>query len=240
MSERRPARPRHPGGRGGHRDPAGRRLPAPHPRGAGRRRARPTGPVRRPGRRRRVLRHAAAAVLLDPQGQPQRHLRRHGRDRRVRRRRGHPLDRRAPPHDTIDVVGPLGKAFPLPTAPVPASSSVAATAVPRSSGSPSQLRERGCHVEMVLGAASEDRLFGVVEARRSCDGVTVTTDDGSAGQRGWVSDVLPDHHRPHRCGRRLRLRPHGDAPLDHRHRRRTARWPRSPSRRPWPVGSVSA
>ena len=45
---------------------------------------------------------------------------------------------------------------------------------------------------MVLGAASEDRLFGVVEARRSCDGVTVTTDDGSAGHRGWVSDVLPD------------------------------------------------
>ena len=35
---------------------------------------------------------------------------------------------------------------------------------------------------MVLGAASEDRLFGVVEARRAADGVTVTTDDGSAGQ----------------------------------------------------------
>ena len=52
------------------------------------------------------------------------------------------------------------------------------------------LRERGCHVEMVLGAASEDRLFGVVEARRTADGVTVTTDDGSSGRRGWVSDVL--------------------------------------------------
>ena len=44
---------------------------------------------------------------------------------------------------------------------------------------------------MVLGAASEDRLFGVVEARRAADGLTVTTDDGSAGTRGWVSDVLP-------------------------------------------------
>ncbi|HRA45338.1 MAG TPA: dihydroorotate dehydrogenase electron transfer subunit, partial [Phycicoccus sp.] len=48
------------------------------------------------------------------------------------------------------------------------------------------------HVEMVLGAASEDRLFGVVEARRSADGVTVTTDDGSAGVKGWVSDVLSE------------------------------------------------
>jgi dihydroorotate dehydrogenase electron transfer subunit len=55
-----------------------------------------------------------------------------------------------------------------------------------------QLRERGCPVEMVLGAASEDRLFGVVEARRSAGAVTVTTDDGSVGTRGWVSDVLPE------------------------------------------------
>jgi dihydroorotate dehydrogenase electron transfer subunit len=95
------------------------------------------------------------------------------------------------PHDTIDVVGPLGRAFPLPTDPV------ACVLVGGGYGSAplfwlaEELRERGCHVEMVLGAATEDRLFGVVEARRSCDGVTVTTDDGSAGQRGWVSDVLP-------------------------------------------------
>ena len=54
------------------------------------------------------------------------------------------------------------------------------------------LRERGCHVEMVLGAATEQKLFGVVEARRAADAVTVTTDDGSAGTRGWVSDVLPE------------------------------------------------
>ena len=54
------------------------------------------------------------------------------------------------------------------------------------------LRERGCRVEMVLGAASESRLFGVLEARRCADGVTITTDDGSLGHRGWVSDVLPD------------------------------------------------
>jgi dihydroorotate dehydrogenase electron transfer subunit len=53
------------------------------------------------------------------------------------------------------------------------------------------LRERGCHVEMVLGAATESKLFGVVEARRVADGVTVTTDDGTAGNKGWVSDVLP-------------------------------------------------
>ena len=96
------------------------------------------------------------------------------------------------PGDVIDVVGPLGRAFPLPTEPV------ACVLVGGGYGSAplfwlaDALRARGCHVELVLGAASEDKLFGVALARASSDGVTVTTDDGSAGQRGWVSDVLPD------------------------------------------------
>lgn len=93
-------------------------------------------------------------------------------------------------HDAVDVVAPLGRPFPLPAEPV------ACVLVGGGYGSAplfwlaEALRERGCHVEMVLGAASEDRLFGVVEARRSADGITVTTDDGSAGRKGWVSDVL--------------------------------------------------
>jgi dihydroorotate dehydrogenase electron transfer subunit len=95
-------------------------------------------------------------------------------------------------HDEVDVVGPLGRPFPLPTEPLPC------VLVGGGYGSAplfwlaEALRERGCHVEMVLGAATEQKLFGVVEARRCADGVTVTTDDGSAGTRGWVSDVLPD------------------------------------------------
>lgn len=93
-------------------------------------------------------------------------------------------------HDPVDVVGPLGRPFPLPAEPV------ACVLVGGGYGSAplfwlaETLRERGCHVEMVLGAASEDRLFGVVEARRTADGVSITTDDGSSGRRGWVSDVL--------------------------------------------------
>ena len=96
------------------------------------------------------------------------------------------------PGDAVDVVGPLGRPFPLPEDPVPC------VLVGGGYGSAplfwlaDELRARGCHVEMVLGAASEDRLFGVGEAARVADGVTVTTDDGSAGQRGWVSDVLDD------------------------------------------------
>jgi dihydroorotate dehydrogenase electron transfer subunit len=95
-------------------------------------------------------------------------------------------------HDEVDIVGPLGRPFPLPKEPV------ACVLVGGGYGSAplfwlaEGLRERGCHVEMVLGAATESKLFGVVEARRCADGVSVTTDDGSTGTKGWVSDVLPE------------------------------------------------
>jgi dihydroorotate dehydrogenase electron transfer subunit len=95
-------------------------------------------------------------------------------------------------HHEVSIIGPLGRAFPLPKEPV------ACVLVGGGYGSAPlfwlavALQERGCHVEMVLGAATGDRLFGVVEARRAVDGVTVTTDDGSMGVKGWVSDVLPD------------------------------------------------
>lgn len=95
-------------------------------------------------------------------------------------------------HDSVDVVAPLGRPFPLPTEPV------SCVLVGGGYGSAplfwlaNVLREKGCPVEIVMGASSEDKLFGVVEARRCADGVTITTDDGSAGHEGWVSDVLPE------------------------------------------------
>lgn len=95
-------------------------------------------------------------------------------------------------HDEVSIIGPLGRGFPLPTDPVPC------VLVGGGYGSAplfwlaTALRERGCHVEIVLGAATRDRLFGLVDARRSADGVTVTTDDGSMGIKGRVSTVLPD------------------------------------------------
>jgi dihydroorotate dehydrogenase electron transfer subunit len=94
--------------------------------------------------------------------------------------------------DEVSIIGPLGRGFPLPAEPV------ACVLVGGGYGSAplfwlaAALRERGCHVEMVLGAATRDRLFGVIGAPGGADGVTVTTDDGSLGIKGWVSDVLPD------------------------------------------------
>ena len=96
------------------------------------------------------------------------------------------------PHDPIDVVGPLGKPFRLPT------HAVNATLVGGGYGSApllplaNALRERGSRVDFVLGAGSADRLFGQLDAKRMGDSIEVTTDDGSLGRRGRVSDVLPD------------------------------------------------
>ncbi len=98
-------------------------------------------------------------------------------------------DRR--PQDRLDLVGPLGKPFRLPAHPVNA------TLVGGGYGSAPllplarALRERGCKVSVVLGAASADRLFGHLDAKRVSDSIAVTTDDGSLGERGRVSDVLP-------------------------------------------------
>lgn len=98
---------------------------------------------------------------------------------------------RVRPHDVVDVVGPLGKPFALPK------EKVTCTLVGGGYGSAplfslaDHLRSRGCRVDFVLGAATEDRLFGVLEAKRMSQSVAITTVDGSLGVTGVVTDVLP-------------------------------------------------
>lgn len=95
------------------------------------------------------------------------------------------------PQDKLDIVGPLGKPFRLPKG------KVNATLVGGGYGSApllplaKLLRERGSRIDFVLGAASIDRLFGQLDAKRISSSIAVTTDDGSMGERGRVSDVLP-------------------------------------------------
>jgi dihydroorotate dehydrogenase electron transfer subunit len=95
------------------------------------------------------------------------------------------------PQDKLDVVGPLGRPFRLPQG------RVNATLVGGGYGSApllplaKALRDRGCRVDFVLGAASMDRLFGQLDAKRMSSSIAVTTDDGSVGEQGRVSDVLP-------------------------------------------------
>ncbi|MDP9239425.1 MAG: dihydroorotate dehydrogenase electron transfer subunit [Actinomycetota bacterium] len=95
------------------------------------------------------------------------------------------------PHDAVDVVGPLGRPFRLPSTPVPVVLVGGGYGSAPLFGLAEALRGRRCPTAFVVGAATADRLFGVLEAKRTAATVTVTTDDGSMGERGRVSDVLP-------------------------------------------------
>lgn len=95
------------------------------------------------------------------------------------------------PQDRIDLVGPLGKPFRLPAQPVTATLVGGGYGSAPLLGLATALRERGCRVDFVLGAGSVDRLFGQLEARRIAASTEITTDDGSMGRQGRVSDVLP-------------------------------------------------
>jgi dihydroorotate dehydrogenase electron transfer subunit len=95
------------------------------------------------------------------------------------------------PGDVVDVVAPLGRPFGLPDAPEACVLVAGGYGSAPMFGLADRLRDRGCAVHMVLGAATESRLFGVSEAARVADSVAVTTEDGSAGVTGRVTDVLP-------------------------------------------------
>jgi dihydroorotate dehydrogenase electron transfer subunit len=92
--------------------------------------------------------------------------------------------------DMIDIAGPLGRPFPMPRDPL------SCLLVGGGYGSAplfplaDRLRARGCTVDFLLGAASVDRVFGSLTARRSGRTATITTEDGSMGVRGVVTDVL--------------------------------------------------
>src|SRR5450755_3634217 len=92
--------------------------------------------------------------------------------------------------DVLDVAGPLGRPFPVPRDPV------SCLLVGGGYGSAplfalaGKLRDRGCKVDFLLGAASGDRVFGALTARRTGRTATITTEDGSLGARGVVTDML--------------------------------------------------
>ena len=93
-------------------------------------------------------------------------------------------------HDVLDVIGPLGTAFPLPQR------KVNCLLVGGGYGTAplfylgDQLVRQGLRVDMIVGAASQERILGTIDAKRLSASVTFTTDDGSFGTPGRVTDVL--------------------------------------------------
>jgi dihydroorotate dehydrogenase electron transfer subunit len=97
-------------------------------------------------------------------------------------------ERRA--RDVLDVTGPLGRPFPVPRDPVSCllvGGGYGSAALFSLAG---RLRDRRCSVDFLLGAASGDRVFGALTARRTGRTATITTEDGSLGARGIVTDMM--------------------------------------------------
>jgi dihydroorotate dehydrogenase electron transfer subunit len=101
----------------------------------------------------------------------------------------------------VDALGPLGRPFTPPEQPT------GCVLVGGGYGSApllflaTELRARRCRVDFLIGAATAGRLLDAMEAKRLGHSLTVTTDDGSAGRRGLVTDPLADLLARTRAGR---------------------------------------
>jgi dihydroorotate dehydrogenase electron transfer subunit len=93
--------------------------------------------------------------------------------------------------DVLDVVGPLGRPFPVPREPVSCLLLGVGAGAPPLFSLAARLADRGCANDFLLGAESADRVFGALTARRTGRSAVITTADGSLGSRGSVTDMLP-------------------------------------------------
>jgi dihydroorotate dehydrogenase electron transfer subunit len=96
------------------------------------------------------------------------------------------------PGERVDVVGPLGRPFPMPEPGTPALLVGGGYGAAALVGLGERLRDTGSPVAAVAGAASADRLCSVDELSAVASPVEVTTDDGSAGRPGRVTVVVDE------------------------------------------------
>ena len=93
--------------------------------------------------------------------------------------------------DFVDLIAPLGTAFGIPT------SNANAMLIGGGYGSAplfalaEVLKNRGCRVDMVLGASTASKIYAPLEGKRSVSSLTLTTDDGSTGIHGKITESIP-------------------------------------------------
>ena len=95
------------------------------------------------------------------------------------------------PHAVVDMVAPLGTHFGIPTEPVRALLVGGGYGSAPLFGLAELLKSRGCRVDMVLGASTSAKIYAPLDGKRSVSSLTLTTNDGSTGIKGQITDVLP-------------------------------------------------
>ena len=87
----------------------------------------------------------------------------------------------------LDVVVPLGTPFGIPTEPVKALLVGGGYGSAPLFGLAEVLRERGCRVDMILGASTGVKIYAPMEGKRSVSSLKIFTEDGSVGETGRVT-----------------------------------------------------
>jgi len=101
-------------------------------------------------------------------------------------------------HTIVDLVGPLGRGFQLPKRRAHCllvGGGIGATPIFFLAD---ELRNEGHRVDVILGARTAGLLLNPIEMRRLASVSITTTDDGSAGDEGLVTDMLRETIE--RCG----------------------------------------
>lgn len=95
------------------------------------------------------------------------------------------------PHDTVDLVGPIGRGFTIPTKQhscLLVGGGVGATPLFFLAD---ELLAAGKRVDILWGASRAARLVNPIDAKRLGAVAEFATDDGSVGHQGLVTDLLP-------------------------------------------------
>jgi dihydroorotate dehydrogenase electron transfer subunit len=93
---------------------------------------------------------------------------------------------------SLDLVGPLGRPFPLPARPASCLLVGGGYGAAPLHFLTEVLVPEGHRVDLIVGASREDTLLHSMEAKRLAHSLLLTTDDGSTGHHGRVTDVMED------------------------------------------------
>jgi dihydroorotate dehydrogenase electron transfer subunit len=92
----------------------------------------------------------------------------------------------------IDIIAPLGTSFGIPTEPINALLIGGGYGSAPLFGLADVLKNRGCKVDMLLGASNGSKIYAPMEGKRSVNSLKIFTEDGSMGETGRVTSHLVD------------------------------------------------
>jgi len=93
--------------------------------------------------------------------------------------------------EQIDITLPLGTAFGIPITNVNALLVGGGYGSAPLFGLAEVLKERGCRVDMLLGASTAAKIYAPLEGKRSVNSLRIFTEDGSMGETGRITAPIP-------------------------------------------------